>query len=317
MTNLRALLGPLKILDAVHRAGGISLAAGPLHLTTGAVSQRLKLLEQLLGIKLFQKQGREAHLTEAGVFLATNVGRSFDQIENVVQEALSLAHRRQKLRIKVMPTFAIRWLIPRLASLYLMHQDIDIEITTSASATFDTPLDDMDFVLRHGKGSWPQTDAIRIFDDAYVPVCSKGVAERLVRVEDLFDAQLIHSMMIPNAWKAWFESAGVAGTPSQPGLNLANAALCYQAAMDGLGVSMAQRDYVKDDLAAGRLVQPFSHISRTGLAYFLVRDSGKADSRTVAAFRAWLNDQASNPDGGPPGDAGSQAPPLPAPAIPC
>ena len=295
MTVLRALLGPLKVLAAVDRYGGISRSAAPLHLTIGAVSHQLKQLEEMLGIKLFQKEGRESRLTEAGQLLASRASQSFDQIELAIQEAVALGQRREKLRIKVMPTFAIKWLIPRLASFCSMHQDIDIEITTGASATFDSPLENMDFVLRHGTGDWPQMCAHRIFDDAYIPVCSKTIAQRLCTPADLFDVQLLHSMMIPTAWQHWFDSAGIAGTPTQPGLTLANAALCYQAAIDGLGVAMAQKTYVQEDLALGRLVQPFAHVAETGLAYFLVCDARKASIGIVAAFGSWLDECVDRP----------------------
>lgn len=288
MTHLRALLGPLKVLDAVYRAGGISKAAGSLHLTQGAISQQLKQLEQMLDIKLLKKEGREARFTEAGQLLASQASQAFDQLEGVVRDAVALGKRQRKLRMTVMPTFAIKWLIPRLASLYALHRDIDIEITTGASASFETPLTNMDFVLRHGKGHWPQACAHRIFDDAYVPVCSPGLAARLRDPADLLQVQLLHSIMIPTAWQLWLDIAGVQGAPALPGMMLGNAALCYQAAIDGLGVAMAQQVYVRDDLAAGRLVQPFDLVARTGLGYFLVCDEKRAQDGTVAIFRKWL-----------------------------
>jgi len=291
MTNLRALLAPLKVLDAVHRHGGVSRAALQIHLTVGAVSQQLNQLEILMGVKLTRKSGRIVHLNDIGVQLAQRAGESFDRIEQAVQDATARGKGTQKLRLTVMPTFAIRWLIPRLAGLYAMSPTIDLEITTGASATVDTELGNMDFVLRHGSGHWDGVASHHIFDDAYVPVCSPRVAEALHRPEDLFGTQLLHSMMIPSAWQAWFDSACVSGSPAQPGLTFGNAALCYQAAIDGLGVAIAQFAYVQEDLSAGRLVRPFDHVAHTGLAYYLVCDEREMGRTPIALFCRWLEAQ--------------------------
>ena len=291
MTNLRAILGPLRVLDAVHRHGGVSHAAGHLHLTVGAVSQQLKQLETLLGVEIARRDGRIVRLTDVGQVLAQRSGDSFDRIEQAVQDAVARGKGTQKLRLKVMPTFAIRWLIPRLASLYAMSPSIDLEITTGASATSDTELGDMDFVLRHGHGTWEGIASHRVFEDAYVPVCSARVADTLKQPEDLLRVQLLHSMMIPSAWGAWLESAGVTGTPAQPGLTLGNAALCYQAAIDGLGAAIAQLAYVQDDLTLGRLVRPFEHVAHTGQSYYLVCDEREIDRAPISLFRKWLEAQ--------------------------
>lgn len=279
------------MLDAVHRFGGVSPAAGHLHLTVGAISQQLKQLETLLGVEITRKEGRNVRLSEVGQLLAQRTHDPFDSIEQAVEDAIARGRGTQKLRLKVMPTFAIRWLIPRLASLYAMNPSIDLEITTGASASFDTELGSMDFVLRHGKGTWDGVASHRIFEDAYVPVCSPRVAATLRQPEDLLQLQLLHSLMIPTAWDAWFASAGVCGTPAHPGLTLANAALCYQAASDGLGAAIAQLAYVQDDIALGRLVRPFEHVCQTGLAYYLVCDERDVDRRSISLFREWLGTQ--------------------------
>jgi DNA-binding transcriptional LysR family regulator len=261
----------------------------------GAISQQLKQLETLLGVEITRKEGRNVRLTDVGQLLAQRTRDPFDSIEQAVEDAIARGRGTQKLRLKVMPTFAIRWLIPRLASLYAMSPNIDLEITTGASATVDTELGSMDFVLRHGKGTWDGVASHRIFEDAYVPVCAPRVAAALRKPEDLLRLQLLHSLMIPSAWDAWFESAGVSGTPAQPGLTLANAALCYQAAIDGLGAAIAQLAYVQDDLSLGRLVRPFEHVAHTGLAYYMVCGECEIDRGPISQFRRWLEAQSSPP----------------------
>src|SRR5690606_27447109 len=115
MHKLRSLLGPLRVFDAVNRGRGVSRAADLLHVTPGAVSQQLKHLESVLGVQLYQKEGRELQLTKAGQQLAQRIADLFNRIEDAVQE-ISESSKEQKLRLKVMPTFAIKWLVPRLAN---------------------------------------------------------------------------------------------------------------------------------------------------------------------------------------------------------
>jgi LysR family glycine cleavage system transcriptional activator/LysR family transcriptional regulator of beta-lactamase len=286
MQNLRALLGPLRVFDAVCRAKGVSRAAQLLHVTPGAVSQQIKQLEVGLGADLFQKSGRQIELTAVGERLARRVTDAFDRLSDALNDVSdNLIERR--LRLKVTPSLAIRWLVPRLHGFYARHPDIHIEIATIAVAD-DVRLEGADCAIRHGMGEWADVDLDHLFDDEFLPVCAPGLARQLQTPQDLLQANLLHSMLRPEAWPLWFSSAGLAEPPRLRGITLANAALCYQAAADGLGVAIAQRAYVDDDLRIGRLVIAVDHIARTELGYYLVCDPLKSTTVPVRLFRDWI-----------------------------
>jgi DNA-binding transcriptional LysR family regulator len=286
MHKLRNLLGPLRVFDAVHRAGGVSRAAELLHVTPGAVSLQIKQLESSLGIELFRKAGREIQLTDAGRQLATRIADLFDRIEMLIDDVV-VAGNPRRLRLRVLPSFAIKWLVPRLTSFYALHSDIDIEIATVARSE-DLHLENSDFVVRHGEGQWDDVHFDHLFDEEFVPVCSPEVAKSIKTPADLLQAKLLHSMMRPDGWPTWFRAAGLGATQAAHNMTLANAALCLQAAADGLGVAIAQLAYVSDELSSGKLVRPVDLIARTDLGYYLVCDPGKANAEPFKSFREWM-----------------------------
>jgi len=286
MQNLRALLSPLRVFDAVYRARGVSRAAQLLHVTPGAVSQQIWQLEAGLGVQLYQRSGREIELTAAGERLGHRVCDAFDRLHDALGD-LADNQTEKRLRLKVTPSLAIRWLMPRLHGFYVRHPDIALEIATIAMAD-DVRLEGADCAIRHGMGEWADVELDHLFDDEFVPVCAPSLAGQLQAPEDLLQANLLHSMLRPHAWALWFSSAGLADLPCPRGIALANAALCYQAAAEGLGVAMAQRAYVEEDLRVGRLVIAADHIARTELGYYLVCDSVKAAAAPVRLFRDWI-----------------------------
>lgn len=286
MLRLRALLGPLRVFDAVCRAKGVSRAAETLHVTPGAVSQQIKQLESGLGVQLFQKSGREIELTAVGERLAQRISDAFDRLNNALDDAAD-SRLESRLRLKVMPSLAIRWLLPRLSSFYAQQPDMDLEIATIARAD-DLRLEGADCAIRHGMGEWTDVELDHLFDDEFVPVCTPTLAKQLQAPQDLLRVNLLHSMMRPEAWDLWFNSVSLSGAPRFREMPMANAALCYQAAADGLGVAIAQKAYIEDDLRTGRLVIAVDHVARTELGYYLVCDPLKANAAPVRIFREWI-----------------------------
>jgi DNA-binding transcriptional LysR family regulator len=286
MHKLQALLSPLRVFDALYRTGSVRKAAEVLHVTPGAVSQRLKQLEVLMDTPLFNRNGRDLQYTPAAEQLARRIGELFDRIETAVQET-----RRDpqgpKLRLKLIPSFAIRWLVPRLASFYAIHPEIELELATVARME-EVSMGQADFIIRHGDGNWPDFHFDHIFDDAFVPVCSQAMAEKISRPSDLLKVNLLHSMMRPGDWDIWMQSAGITEAVPRGGTSLGNAALCYQAAADGLGVAIAQLAYVSEDLRMGKLVTAVDHVARTDSGYYLLCELSKADSYPHRAFRDWI-----------------------------
>lgn len=288
MADLRHLLAPLRVFDAVCRAGGVAKAAALLSITPGAITHQIRALELHLGQPLLQKSGRTVVPTANGQQLALRLADLFDRMESAVADTRA-AGRHKRLRVKVIPSFAIRWLVPRLAGFYARHNDIEIEIASVVRAE-ELNLDNADLVVRHGQGpaSWPDLCANLLLADRLVPVCAPRLAAGITSTDALVKLQLLHSMIRPEGWTLWFDSMGLTQTAARQNLFLANSALCLQAAMDGLGVAMAQKAYVEDDLASGRLCVAWPHEATTQSGYYLVCDPLRLSLPPVHLFRQWL-----------------------------
>jgi LysR family glycine cleavage system transcriptional activator len=286
MKKLRNLLGPLRVLDAMVRTGGIVQAAAQLHVTPGAVSQQIKHLEGALGVTLFNKVGRSLEPTTAGKQLALRLADLFDRIETVVLETTVLA-REQHLRVKVSPDFAVKWLMPRLAGFYAAHGDIDLDIATTNRAD-DVHLENADFVIRFGSGEWEDVHSELLFMNKLVPVCAPALAASIREPSDVLSFKLIHSMRRPEAWPAWLASVGLVLDPSSRIMALSNLTLCIQAAADGLGIAISPSAYLTQDIQSGRVVVPLDHVAPTGVGMYLVCDPSKVETSPCREFREWM-----------------------------
>jgi len=275
------------MFEAVARHSSVTRAAGELNVTPGAVSQQVRQLEKALQAELFVRQHGKLALTDGGRFLAERLATAFESIERAVADVAGDPGSR-KLRLKVTPTFAIRWLVPRLTRFYEQHPEFEIEVGTYPRQE-DAFVEEVDFVVRHGLGDWDDAVCDPIFRDALVPVCSAGMARTLGKPADLAGQNLLHSMMRTDAWDLWFSAQGLAKLRPRRSTKLANAAVTYQAAIDGLGVALAQVPYVADDLASGKLVMPFAdRIMRTGSGYYLAFAKRKVNHANIRLFREWM-----------------------------
>jgi DNA-binding transcriptional LysR family regulator len=286
MRTTKPHLPALRTFESVARLGSVGKAAEELGVTPGAVSQFVLKLERALNVDLFVRRHRKLTLTESGRLLAARLTESFDAIERALDAVAGSAGSR-RLRLRVTPTFAIRWLVPRLTGFYEQHRDFEIEVGTYPRQE-DVAIEDVDFIVRHGRGGWEDAASDSIFLDALSPVCSPVVAKRLGAPEDLASQNLLHSMMRADAWDLWLRDAGLATLRPRHSINLANAAVTYQAAIDGQGVALGQLGYIEDELASGRLVQPFDRVLRTGAGYWLSFSPRKARQPNIRVFREWI-----------------------------
>ncbi len=201
---------------------------------------------------------------------------------------------------------AIRWLIPRLARFHAQHPEIDVQITTSHQRA-DFEREDTDVSI-HSEPIPPQGPGYRrLFGETLVPVCAPGLLQQgppLRKPADLARHVLLCSMNRPHDWPAWLKAAGVKGVDGNAGLKFENAALAYQAAADKLGVIVALLPFVRDDLAAGKLVAPFDLCVPTQGAYYLAYPVRQEQPARVAAFEQWIALEALAADGAPPAGTG-------------
>ncbi len=289
MTRQLPPLNALRAFEAAARRGSFTRAAEELCVTQGAVSRHVGTLESWLESRLFVRGRRGIELTESGEAYFRVVQAALDQIEFGTRR-LRATPGQPRLRIKLPPTFAIRWLIPRLARFHAAHPRVDVQITTSHQRA-DFGREDVDASI-HSEPRPPSGPGFRrLFGETLVPVCAPALladGPPLVHPGDLARHVLLCSMNRPGDWPAWLAAAGTSGIDGNSGLKFENAALAYQAAADRLGVMVAVKAFVQDDLASGRLVAPFRLEVGTRGAYYLAYPDTPTPPSAVKDFEAWV-----------------------------
>jgi LysR family glycine cleavage system transcriptional activator len=281
-------LNGIRAFEAAARAGSFVQAAAELHVTPAAVSRLVKLLEERIGVALFTRRANRLELTEAGRRYRDGLVPLLDALARLTEQVREEAGGGA-LTVGVGPTFAIRWLIPRLADLQRRQPGLEVRITTGGIAA---PFSDRwSCGILMGQGEWPDLVATRLFGADLLPVCAPALAAKLRRPSLLTRASLLRVAHAPGDWPRWLEAAGAPGvTAAGPVFEFYGQA--QQAAADGLGVAMGVRPYIDDDLAAGRLVAPFPLPVARGTAWYLVHRPWRAADRGVRIFRDWLLAQA-------------------------
>jgi DNA-binding transcriptional LysR family regulator len=190
------------------------------------------------------------------------------------------------LTIGVGPSFAMRWMIPRLASFYGTHPDIEVRLATGGA--INPFRDDWTCGILLGNGDWPGLAAEPLFSADLFPVCTAAIAQRLGKPSDLVNESLLQVVHSPEDWPLWLAAAGVKLRRKALGPSFANYGMALQAALDGVGVAIGLRPYVEDDLAMRRLVAPFAISVPKGQAWYLVYRPFRETDPALTAFRDWL-----------------------------
>src|SRR2546427_9608312 len=221
-----------------------------MHITHGAVSQRIKRLEEHLGTPLFRRSGRRMLLTDEGRRLLERVQAAISEIAEGV-EAIRPRNRDRTLTISTVPCFAAYWLLPRLADFNEHHPDIQVNIRAALSLT-DFTRDGVDMAVRFGPGTWPGLISIKLYDEELVPVCSPAFrGGRLPRAPgDLLKMPLLHDERQP--WSIWFKAVGFDYRDARQRPRYGDQTLLLAAAIAGLGVALARASFVAGDLESDR-----------------------------------------------------------------
>ncbi len=282
-------LPALRALETVGRHGSLTKAAEALFVTHGAISHQLKTLESELGVVLVERVGRGVRLTDEGERLAQRVRAALAEIADAVREARERRNPRQ-LRVSVVPSFAARWLLPRIGRFIGAHPDIDLDVRASG-ALADFRRDDVDVGIRHGNGPWPGVIAEHLLDDDYFPVCSPRLADgRLPKVPaDLARYTLLRGD--GELWQPWFEAAGLDWPEPTRGPMFNDSSHMMQAAAEGQGIALARGTLLANDLVNGVLVRLFDVTVRSPYRTYLVYPPRLADTPKLAHFRQWLRDE--------------------------
>jgi len=288
-------LNAVRAFEACARSTSFTSAAEELCVSQGAVSRHIACLEEWLDVKLFLRVHRGIELTPQGSTYFRIVKNAFDQIE-VGTRQLKQSPDEARLRLTLAPTFALRWLIPRLARFHALHPEIDVQITTSQKPEdFERAVvfkrEDVDGCIY----SWEEPPSgpgyRRLLDEELLLVCAPGLLEHgapLRTPQDLSRHVLLCALNRPQDWRNWLAAVPESGVNGNSGLKFENAALVYQAAIDEMGVMVALYAFVEDDLRAGRLISPLSIRVPTKRAYFLAYHPGRPKPARLEAFENWV-----------------------------
>ncbi|ALG73965.1 LysR family transcriptional regulator [Azospirillum thiophilum] len=283
MRRLPSLNG-LRAFEAAARHGSFTAAAAELHVSQAAVSRMVKLLEERLGFALFDRRANALVLSERGRALQPTLTDSFDAIARRVEQ-VSAMRAGPVLTVGMGATVAVRWLIPRLSGFHHDHPEIEVRIATGGAGA---PMsDDWTCAVLLGDGQWPGYEAERLFSSTMQPVCAPRLAAELREPADLAGATLLHVSHWGQDWPRWLGAAGVPEVASK-GLSFGSYAMTLQAAIDGVGVALAPRLYIQDDIAAGRLAVPFGLAVPMAHSWYLVCRASRREDAGFAPFRSWL-----------------------------
>lgn len=285
-------LPPLKALHVFEVAGrhlSFTRAAEELHVTQAAVSHQIKKLEEKLGVKLFRRFNRRLLLTEEGQIYLPAVREALRHIGHATDQLLA-KHRTGVLTVSVLPSFAAKWLVPRLHKFRDLYPDVDVRVSA-----FEWPVDfgrdEVDLAIRYGRGKWPGLQADPLLTEEVFPVCSPALVEggnALLKPADLRHQTLLHDDYSREDWRIWLKAAGVTQVDPRRGLSFSHTSIMLEAAESGQGVALGRTPLVADDLARGRLVKPFDISLPADYAYYVVCPVEAADRPKITAFREWL-----------------------------
>jgi LysR family transcriptional regulator, glycine cleavage system transcriptional activator len=300
-------MNALRAFECAARLESFSRAADELCVTQGAISWHIKKLEAYLGVPLFRRQTRAVELTDYGREYLPATRDAFDQIEQATVRMERLSHSRV-LVADVLPTFAMRWLVPRLALFNKENPDIEIHLLTSIKPV-DFQRDDVDLAIRVGNppdatarqgprinlemaSDWSGIHSDKLMPDILIPVCSPilfSTIDAPKTSNDLLRFPLLHTATRPDAWPDWFRAVtGVEPTSKLKGHSFGHFFMTIQAAAEGRGIALVPTTLVEEDLSERRLIVALdTPVQSMGDYYFLCRKS-QVDLPAIRQFREWL-----------------------------
>lgn len=299
MSSIMPSMASLRAFEAAARHLSFTRAAIELNLTQGAISQRIKTLEDILGVRLFVREGNLIRLTEVGHEYLGSAKAAITEVLVATDRAIG-RQRGDVLTIACLGTFALKCLIPNLGDFRLHHPEIALRVRTLVPYETSAP-QDYDVSIQYGMGDLPGLVATKIGPEEVFPVCSPDLVRRgkgLRQPADLAHYTIIRTaspLILRDDWPLWLETAGI------PDLRFADEISCdllypsYQAAIEGLGIALGRTAVVAKDLREGNLVEPFSVRMPSPLGYYVVTTPDRARLSKVQQFTQWVKDRLGEP----------------------
>jgi LysR family glycine cleavage system transcriptional activator len=286
-------LQALACFDAAARHQSYTRAAQELALTQGAVSRQLTALEDFVGVALFKRTRHGVTLTERGRDYAAQVAIRLQALEQDTLDVMSTQGSASVLHLAAVPTFATRWLIPRLPDLKRQHPELTIHIETRTRAFMfaDTPFDCALFAGTPDQvRQWAGTQAVKLLDEMVLPVCAPSLLQggASLQPEAIASLPLLQQSTRPDAWRHWFEAQGVSTPLALSGPRFEQFSMTAAAAAQGMGLALVPKLLIEPELARGELVVACDIPLTSSHAYYLVRPEHGDTPAAIQIFLDWL-----------------------------
>ncbi|WP_424434919.1 LysR substrate-binding domain-containing protein [Planktotalea sp.] len=291
-------MASLRALEALDRHGTATGAAQELSLTQSAVSRQLQVLEEQLGVPLILREKRRMRMSDAGARYAQEIRAALAQIARASMQ-LHLDPGAGGLSLAILPSFGMRWLVPRLAHFAALNPDVTVNLSTRLTAV-NFLADPFDAAIQYGDGHWPECQSLLLREETLIPVCAPGLLEggALASAGALSALPLLHIQTRPDAWNTWLASHG-APVPGSAGARFDQFSTITQAAIHGLGVALLPDFIAEQELASGRLITAYGGPTRALGAYYLVWPETNTQNPALSVFRDWIATQTEGEDGLP------------------
>ena len=278
-------LNALRAFEASARHLSFTRAAIELCVTQAAVSHQVKSLEAQLNVTLFKRLPRGLMLAREGETLLPVLRESFDRIAHTLGQ-FEGGHYREVLSVGAVGTFAVGWLLPRLADFQHRYPFIDLRLSTHNNRV-DVAAEGLDYAIRFGAGAWHGTDACPLFEAPLTVLCVPSIAEQLHTPAELLKHTVLRSYRA-DEWNLWFQAAGLPADTLVPRSIVFDSSLAMmEAALQGVGVALAPAAMFARQLESDAIRQPFNVGISTG-SYWLTRLQSRAETSAMLAFKAWL-----------------------------
>jgi DNA-binding transcriptional LysR family regulator len=281
----------LLCFEAAARHESYTRAAQELSLTQSAVSRQITSLEEFLGQTLFRRTRHGVALTPRGAEYAAQVTERLRALERDTLDAMSHQGAGDAIHLAAVPTFATRWLIPRLPQLAALHPDIRVHIETQ-TRPFMFAGTGFDAALYAGTPeqvtNWAGTRAVALMTEEVVPVCNPALTQQTLTPAQVADLPLLQQSTRPDGWRQWFEAMGVVAPSALSGPRYELFSMTAAAATHGLGVALVPRLLIETELACGDLVVACDQPLKSGRSYWLVMPERGDDKPALTSFADWL-----------------------------
>ena len=289
----------LRVFEAAARLGSFSRAAEELGITAGAVSQHIRVIEEFAGQPLFRRLGRGVELTDAGRGAVVHASAALAEMMQAGR-TMRASLRGKRISLSTAPSFASKWLIPRLSRFQDRHPDVEVRMSADMTLV-DFATSDIDLAIRYGPGGYEGLHCERLMSESVVVVASPELLARIGPVRtaaDLGNAPLIHDEAPERdpscpTWAMWFAARGERRADVERGLRFNQSGLALEAAVAGKGLVLAKRQLALRDINEGRLVCPLADTDApVNFAYWVVWPRGRRFEVSQRAFLTWLREQA-------------------------